>query len=371
MTAGGDLTRYDAMCRAIAEARAVDEVVQIRDQARALEAAARVARNRDAEAHVAVIRLRAERRLGQMILDQRATGMLNRGGRPKTGSSADPVSPALPTLAEAGVDKHLADRSRKLAAVPDEAFEEHVQTFETEVRDAGARVSAKLLHEGAKALRREANRRPVAGGGTTRDLEALADSGARFGVIYADPPWTYETWSARGEDRSASQHYDTETTEEIMARGDVIRRLAADDSILDLWCLSSMVPEALQVIEAWGFVFKKVGFIWLKTVADGSAPRMNNGKWTRDEAEICLLATRGSPERLDAGVRQTHAEPSTTHSAKPEEFRKRIERLTAGPYLELYARTAIEGWTCWGNQVEWTAPDPLEIPPGLRRGKIS
>ena len=130
------------------------------------------------------------------------------------------------------------------------------------------------------------------------------------------------------------------------------------DCILHLWCLSSMLPAALDVVATWGFTFKKIGFVWNKLNPSGVGRHMGNGYYTRDEAEFCLLATKGAPTRLDASVRQTFDAPITEHSEKPDEFRHRIERLTAGPYLELYGRRVTEGWTVWGDQVRWEAPLP-------------
>jgi len=75
------------------------------------------------------------------------------------------------------------------------------------------------------------------------------------------------------------------------------------------------------------------------------------GYWTRANSEPCLLATRGKPKRLSAAVRQGIIEPRREHSRKPDCVHERIERLVAGPYLELFARATRPGWTCWGNEV--------------------
>jgi N6-adenosine-specific RNA methylase IME4 len=79
---------------------------------------------------------------------------------------------------------------------------------------------------------------------------------------------------------------------------------------------------------------------------------MKLGYWTRANSEVCLLATRGNPKRIDAGVRQGIIEPARQHSRKPDCVHQRIERLVAGPYLELFARQRRPGWTSWGNQLD-------------------
>jgi N6-adenosine-specific RNA methylase IME4 len=242
------------------------------------------------------------------------------------------------------------------------------------------------------ALRKAAARAPaqaaytarVAAGCTLDDLNALADSGARFGAISGDPNWPYETWSAKGKDRSPDRHYDTDPLSEIKALP--VKRLAADDSVLHLWCMDWLLPCALEVIEEWGFRFIKVGFVWVKQNPSGDGLFMGLGKWTREGTELCLFATRGNPSRLNADVRQVIESPIREHSRKPDEIHARIERLSAGPYLELYGRQPRDGWTVWGDEIPRVSfkflatdheadpkeisqtDDGLDIPAFLRRG---
>lgn len=203
------------------------------------------------------------------------------------------------------------------------------------------------------AAKREERQKPVEGGGTVEDLRALIDKGMVFNRIAADPPWPYDTWSDKGATRSAVQHYKTMTVEEIMALP--VKQLAAKDAILHLWVISTQLDPALDVIYEWGFSYKKLGFLWIKEDQSGQ-PKMGNGQWTRDEAEVCLLATRGEPKRDDAGVRQVIRAPVGEHSAKPEEFRERVDRLSSGPVLELFGRRPRENWWVWGNQIKWEPP---------------
>jgi N6-adenosine-specific RNA methylase IME4 len=85
---------------------------------------------------------------------------------------------------------------------------------------------------------------------------------------------------------------------------------------------------------------------------DPKTADMKLGFWTRSNSEPCLLATRGKPKRKDAGVRMGVIEQARQHSRKPDCVPSRIERLVAGPYLELFARTKRPGWTVWGNQTD-------------------
>lgn len=178
-----------------------------------------------------------------------------------------------------------------------------------------------------------------------------------FGAILADPPWSFETWGKRGKGRSAERHY--QTMPPFMLKTLPVGELAAKDCVLFLWACWPMLPQALALIDHWGFDYKTCAFAWMK--ADVSTVNlfpgpvdadMKLGYWTRANSEVCLLATRGDPKRLDAGVRQGVIEPTREHSRKPDVIHNRIERLVAGPYLELFARQKREGWTVWGNQTD-------------------
>ena len=126
---------------------------------------------------------------------------------------------------------------------------------------------------------------------------------------------------------------------------------AAQDCVLFLWATDPLLPRAFEVIAAWGFVYKTVAFTWAKTTKDGTGFPIGCGFWTRANPELCLLATRGRPQRISRSVRQLILGPRRAHSQKPEEIYERIETLVPGPYLELFARQTKEGWDCWGDQV--------------------
>ena len=130
-----------------------------------------------------------------------------------------------------------------------------------------------------------------------------------------------------------------------------VAALAADDCALLLWAVMPQLPDALDVIKAWGFEFQTTGFTWVKQNPSGNGLFTGMGNWPRANAELCLLATRGSPMRINADVSQVVITPIGEHSAKPEEVRQRIERLLNGPYLELFGRRAVDGWTVWGNEL--------------------
>jgi N6-adenosine-specific RNA methylase IME4 len=178
-----------------------------------------------------------------------------------------------------------------------------------------------------------------------------------YGVIYADPPWTFSTYSRKGKGRSAEAYYDCMSLEEIKAVP--VKRWAAKECVLFLWTTDPLLEQALSVIRAWGFTYKTVGFHWAKLKRSAPRDQYNDqsffsglGFWTRANPELCLLATRGSPHRRKANVQKLVISPRREHSRKPDEIYERIEALCEGPYLELFARSTRNDWHNLGVEVD-------------------
>jgi hypothetical protein len=155
-----ELIKYDSACRALAAAVAVDEVKKIRDNSEAMRAYARQAKNKQLEVDAAEIRIRAERRIGELMQAQKESVGLNQGAvKGKTGSKGNPVLDARPTLAEVGIDKALADRARKYAAVPQDEWEEELGEWRERVTEENNRVSTRLQTRGETEIRKSAPRK--------------------------------------------------------------------------------------------------------------------------------------------------------------------------------------------------------------------
>lgn len=156
---GGGLARYDAACRAVAEAKSVDEVKEFRNEAEAMRAYAKQAKNKQLETDAAEIRIRAERRIGELMAAQREAGFMATGtqgqlnGRDISGGFVSNPPDAAPTLAEVGIDKNLADRARKLAAIPETEFDGIVQDWRDRIEQENERVTVNLLDAGEKHVR--------------------------------------------------------------------------------------------------------------------------------------------------------------------------------------------------------------------------
>lgn len=186
------------------------------------------------------------------------------------------------------------------------------------------------------------------------DLAAIPRG--HYGVIMADPPWRFKTYSAKAQ-RSADRHYSTMTLADIQALP--VSDLAADDCALFLWGTSPHLQAVLPTIAAWGFEYKGKAFNWCKTnklraagpANDPSTFFMGMGYGTRSNSEDCWLATRGRPKRLSGAVRELIVEPRREHSRKPDQAFDAARQLFAGPYLELFSREHREHWDTFGNQL--------------------
>ena len=337
------LMRYDAACKALAEAHRVDEVKNIRDKAVAMQAYAKQAKDSTLIMQATEIRMRAERRAGELLRD-----MAERGERAVRKNMKS--QPATSKLSDLGINKTESSRWQRLAALDADSFEAKIEGASKRAYDG---ITYRFLKQAEIERAQARHSRIIEHGCTVDDLVALAESGYRASVIYLDAPWPWQTWGgASGNVHSAADnHYNTDPIEQNMKLP--VAALAADNCALLSWCtwphvtIGSHVP----VIQAWGFNPSTAGFVWVKTNADGDGLHTGMGYYTRSNTEVCFIATKGSPTRLATDVHQVVFAPVGEHSAKPEEVRRRIERLFAGPYLELYGRKPVPGWAVWGNEI--------------------
>lgn len=171
-----------------------------------------------------------------------------------------------------------------------------------------------------------------------------------YNIIHADPPWPFQNYSAKGEDRNPNRHYPTMPIEQIKALpvGDI----AAGDCALFLWVVDPLLDQGIETLKAWGFRFTTVAFTWAKRSSRDTAWHMGTGYYTRGNPETCLLGMMGRLERRSGGVRQLIVDPVRQHSRKPDRVADDIVRLFGDlPRVELFSRTSRPGWETWGNQV--------------------
>jgi len=193
----------------------------------------------------------------------------------------------------------------------------------------------------------------------------------KYDVIYADAPWKYKKYTNKTGHGKANDHYKTLTKKQIMGMGDQIKDISEKNSILFLWGTPPAYQDALDVIKAWGFVYKTWGFLWVKyyptkakdittenlILGDDNLlhkPTFGMGSYTRGNPEPCLLAVRGTgmtPVRND--ISNLIFAPRERHSKKPDEARRRIELLyPEKKRIELFARQRYKGWHSWGDEVK-------------------
>jgi len=180
----------------------------------------------------------------------------------------------------------------------------------------------------------------------------------RYRTILADPPWDVQQAGAYG----AVQHYNLLSVEQIAQLP--VSDLATDDAHLWLWVTNATLRAGYDVMEAWGFTPRST-LTWIK-------PRLGLGNYLRNATEHLILGTRGkAPVNFKAQPTWMFA-PLQDHSHKPEEQYAVIERISPGPYLELFARRQQPGWDAWGNQIDSDITIPgYPVPSDSRRRKAA
>jgi len=184
----------------------------------------------------------------------------------------------------------------------------------------------------------------------------------KYNIIYADPPWSYRTWTAKGGHKSASAHYKTMDIEDIKSLP--IQDICEKDCVLFIWVTFPNLIEGIDTLSSWGFTYKTCGFVWVKTnknyninqtsflPQDSFNTFYGLGYWTRANSELCLIGTKGKIRRQSNSVHQIIYDPIREHSRKPDCTRDKIVELMGDiPRIELFARQKHEGWDAWGNEV--------------------
>jgi N6-adenosine-specific RNA methylase IME4 len=179
------------------------------------------------------------------------------------------------------------------------------------------------------------------------ELQVQREVPTRFKTILADPPWDHQQKGRKG----AEWHYPLMRLDRIKAMP--VGDLAEQNAHLYLWCTNASLRDGYDVAAAWGFQAKSI-LTWVKF-------RLGLGSYLRNSTEHVLFCTRGNAPVLYRSQPTWISAPVEEHSRKPDELYPLIERLSNGPYLELFARRrppSTRGWSIWGNEV---ASD-IEIP---------
>ncbi len=319
-----DLALIDAAIRALAEARAPAELIDLANRAEAMRRYAQRSRlGLAAQNKCAELRLRAERKLGEYL----GGTPRHQGGRPKP----VPLGNGFPTLDELGISRKLSHRSQRLAAIPTRDFEMYLGTAVELEWEITTRL---LLHHSERRQATAKNRERIVGG-RVADLIEFAAAGHRMGCVLIDPPWPTPG--------ALSLPYDVIDLDDL--KNLPIAELAAERCHLHLWTLpNSYHRAAYEIVEHWGF--RPVSeFVWCK-------PQLGRGNHWRQAHEIMLTAVRSENDHFDdLGLRSWIEAPRGPHSEKPDVVRGMLERASPGPRLEMFARRLIPGWFTWGHEI--------------------
>lgn len=186
------------------------------------------------------------------------------------------------------------------------------------------------------------------------DLRAFA-KGRKFRTILADPPWQFQ--NRTGKVAPEHKRLNRYPTMDLQGICDLpVAEVAQDTAHLYMWVPNALLPEGLEVMNAWGFNYKS-NLIWHKIRKDGGSDGRGVGFYFRNVTEILLFGTRGKNARTEAPGRSQVNMIQTRkreHSRKPDEQYDLVEACSTGPYLELFARGERPGWAVWGNQADET-----------------
>jgi len=267
----------------------------------------------------------------------------NRGNQYKRVAKSE-----LPNLADEDISPDESSNAR-LIAEEDELVKEVIK----ELFEEGQVVTPSLVSTRTrkKKKKNKVEKRVQEYKEETKDLTDfnidIYNTKKKFNIIYADPAWRY--WE--GGEKNQSLHYNTMTVEEI--KNLPVKNIADKNCILFLWVTFPILKEAFDIIEAWGFKYSTCGFVWVKKNKKADSYFFGNGSWTRANAELCLIAIKGTVTRIDASISQIIDDPVSKHSEKPERVRNLITSLVGElPRIELFSRNKNkDGWVNWGNQI--------------------
>lgn len=181
----------------------------------------------------------------------------------------------------------------------------------------------------------------------------------KYNIIYADPAWSYRDYTSRevaernlnnNSKKSVVMKYDVMKTQDLCDLP--IKDICAEDCILFMWVTMPKLNECFDLMKSWGFKYSTCGFTWIKKNKKNTSTNFwGMGRWTRSNAELCLIGIKGKPQRVSKSIHSVIETPIEEHSKKPDCVRDKIVELCGDiPRIELFARQSAEGWDCWGNE---------------------
>lgn len=320
----------------LVQAQSLDKVLHVRGIASGYEKFFKAAgHSRGLAQEAAEVRLRAERKAGEILIVTAETGERDAG---RGGDRKSPLHDARvkSQLSDLGISYTQSHRWQQIARIPEKQFEKYIEERMKspldELTTSGLMTEAKFAakHEKGDLIRQEPQPLPT----------------GPFRVIVADPPWAYAERRPTNDSRGYPG-YSGMTIEEICALP--VAGLADGDSFLWLWTTNAFLDESFDVCRAWGFKYRTL-LTWGKN-------KIGLGDWLRGQTEHCLFASRGKPVVTLTAQSTLLIADTGEHSEKPEAFYRLVEEVCPAPdqgRLEMFARKPREGWRAWGAEVDET-----------------
>jgi len=327
-----ELKKWNAVKQAIIEAKSVDEVKSIKDKAEVMRAYAKqVGESLEVQNNICEIKLRAERRMGEMLKEMPKR---DGGQAMKIKARLQDVTEVQPTLKDIGIAKHESSRYQKIAELSEEKFEEIIHETkeeEKELTEALMLKTAKKIDVETKIMKQKEK---------IESGEVEGTSGT-FEIIVIDPPWQY-----KDSGNIERGHLEYPTMNQTQLKELLIP--CSEHCVLWLWVTNTFMKDAYELLESWGFEEKTI-LTWYK----GNS---GMGNYLRNVTEHCILAIRGKP--ISEGIIHNKNKFSTLleakknkHSAKPNSFYNMIEKICEGRKLDYFARKKRKGWEVFGDEV--------------------
>lgn len=337
MVVSNSLAKLDRATQMLAEVRSVDDAVKIIDLAEAARVyAQQVKLGLEAQNHAAEIKLRAQRKAGEILADMdKAKGAAVPGWNKTVLPNETPFDQPK-TYDEIGITRKDAHVWQTIAALPEEKFEQIVEETKSEDRELS---TAALYRESRQEINKQQNEEIIQNG-----IDMRVPDG-KYRTIVIDPPWHMEKILREVAPNQVGFEYPTMTTEQIK-EFPIPAEVADDDCHLFMWTTQKYLPAAFDILQAWGFRYVFT-MVWHK---NGGFQPFNLPQYN---CEFVLYGRKGSPEFTDTKAFPTCFDGERReHSRKPDEFYDLIERVAPGPRIDIFSREKREGFDQYGNEPE-------------------
>ena len=176
----------------------------------------------------------------------------------------------------------------------------------------------------------------------------------KYNIIYADPAWKHKDKRQNPDSDRPTKYGGIYGRYDVMDTKDIcnlpINKIADENCMLFMWVTFPNLQKGLDVIKAWGFDYRTLGFSWIKLNKKNEKPFFGIGYYTKSNCECCLIGVKGKPIVVDNTISSVLMTPRERHSKKPDIVRDKIVQLCGDlPRIELFARERAEGWDAWGN----------------------